>query len=219
VWIKHAPGLFALDVSPARARAAIEDYARKSGVDARPALESLGDAPLSFHALSLDEQGAAIPILNSDEGFRLLLTDPTPDELERCLVPILRPFPAGLVTGVGVVVANPVLAAPDLQKEFSRSAYHGTVVWSWQQALLAAGIARQLQRTDLPEPSRALLTRARATIWAAIDSSKELRTSELWSRSFDQDHNSIEPVGSGGADGDEYNPAHLRSTVYLGIRP
>jgi hypothetical protein len=219
VWIKHAPALFAVDVSPARARAAIEDYARKAGVDARPALESLGDAPLSFNALSLDEQGAAIPILNSDEGFRLLLTDPTPEELERCLVPILRPFPAGLVTGVGVVVANPVLAAPDLQKEFGRNAYHGTVVWSWQQALLAAGLARQLQRTDLPEPARALLTRAHAAVWAAIDRSKELRTSELWSWSFDQDHYRIAPFGSGGADVDESNAAQLWSTVYLGIRP
>ena len=219
VWIKHAPALFELDVSPARARAAIADYARTAGVDARPALESLGEASLSFHALSLDEQGAAIPVLNSDEGFRLLLTDPAPDELARCLVPILRPFPAGLVTGAGVVVANPVLATPDLQKEFGRNAYHGTVVWSWQQALLAAGIARQLQRTDLPENSRTLLTLARAAVWAAIDRSKELRTSELWSWVFDQDHYRIEPFGSGGADVDESNAAQLWSTVYLGISP
>ena len=40
------------------------------------ALRALGRAPLAFHALSLDEQGRAVPILNSDEGFRLLLTEP-----------------------------------------------------------------------------------------------------------------------------------------------
>ena len=98
-------------------------------------------APLAFHALSLDEQGMPIPILHSDEGFRLLLTEPAPDELTRCIAAIMRPFPAGLMTDVGLLVANPALASADLRRDFTRFAYHGTVVWSWQQALLAAGLS------------------------------------------------------------------------------
>jgi hypothetical protein len=219
VWAKNAPALFAVDVSRVQAGVTIAEYAREVGVDSRAALEAFGDSPLRFHALSLDERGTPIPILNSDEGFRLLLTDPTPEELDRCLVAILRPFPAGLVTGVGIVVANPALAGAELRRSFGRNAYHGTVVWSWQQALLAAGIDRQLKRADLPEESRLLLTRARNTVWDAIERSNELRTSELWSWSYSNGGYRIEPFGRSGADADESNAAQLWSTVFLGIGP
>ena len=216
-WATRAPPLFEVDVAAAEARAAVIAYAKEIEVDGARALQSLGDMPLAFHALSLDEQGKPVRILNSDEGFRLLLTEPTPAALERSLVSVLRPFPAGLVTDVGVVVANPVLASAAQQREFTRFAYHGTVVWSWQQALLAAGIERQLQRADLPESSRALLTRARGEVWAVIDNSKALRTSELWSWSYAGGQFHLEPFGRPGADVDESNAAQLWSTVYLGL--
>jgi len=218
VWMERAPAFFAVGISAMRARQAISDYAKDIGVGAERALHGL-DAPLAFHALSLDEQGAPIPILHSDEGFRLLLTEPAPDELARCLDAIMRPFPAGLMTDVGLLVANPALASADLQREFTRFAYHGTVVWSWQQALLAAGIERQLQRADLPERTRAELERAREQIWTVIYRSKDLRTSELWSWSYARGQFRIEPFGRPGADVDESNAAQLWSTVFLGLSP
>ena len=58
------------------ARADITAYAQEIGVDGERALRAMGEQPLAFHALSLDEQGRPVPILNSDEGFRLLLTEP-----------------------------------------------------------------------------------------------------------------------------------------------
>ena len=33
----------------------------------------------------------------------------------RCLAAIMRPFPAGLMTDVGLVVANPALASAELR--------------------------------------------------------------------------------------------------------
>jgi hypothetical protein len=181
----------------------------------------MGDKTLAFHALSLDENGRPVPILNSDEGFRLLLTEPSVAELERCVVAIMRPFPAGLVTDVGLVVANPAPAGAELEREFTRFAYHGTVVWSWQQALLAAGLERQLRRGDLPAATRDMLSNARAKLWGVIDRGKALRTSELWSWSYvaasGQFH--MEPFGRPGADVDESNAAQLWSTVYLGLTP
>ena len=45
-------------------------------MDGERAVRALDDGALEFHALSLDEQGRPIPILHSDEGFRLLLTGP-----------------------------------------------------------------------------------------------------------------------------------------------
>ena len=218
-WSTHAPRLFAVDIPNKDARAAVATYAKEIGVDAAAALRSLADAQLAFHALSLDEQGRPIPVLNSDEGFRLLLDDPDPEDLRRCLDAILRPFPAGLVTDVGIVVANPALAAPDVRREFTRFAYHGTVVWSWQQALLAAGLERQSRRTDLPASLRTDLRRALRDVWAVISNTRALRTSELWSWSYANGAYRMEPFGRPGADVDESNAAQLWSTVYLGLTP
>jgi len=218
-WTAHVPGLFAVDIPATRARTDITAYAAEVGVDAQHALSSQGSASIEFHALSLDEQGHAVPILNSDEGFRLLFTEPTPEELERCVVAIMRPFPAGLMTDVGLLVANPVFSAPDLRREFTRFNYHGTVVWSWQQALLAAGLERQLRRADLSATTRAQLAFARADLWAAIGNSKALRTSELWSWSYSAGQYHAQPFGRPGADVDESNAAQLWSTVLLGLTP
>jgi hypothetical protein len=131
----------------------------------------------------------------------------------------MRPFPAGLLTDVGLLVANPALASTELQRDFSRSAYHGTVVWSWQQALLAAGLDRQLQRTDLPASTRARLARARSDLWSVIEKSRALRTSELWSWTYSAGQFRIAPFGASGADADESNAAQLWSTVFLGLAP
>jgi hypothetical protein len=218
VWSARAPALFAADIPATSARSAVTAYAKEIGVDSSRALRGLDDRPLAFHALSLDEKGTPVPILHSDEGFRLLLTEPTPAELTRCIGAIMRPFPAGLMTDAGLLVANPALASESLRREFTRFAYHGTVVWSWQQALLAAGIERQLRRDDLPARSRAQLQHARAELWAVINRSKALRTSELWSWSYAKGQFRIEPFGRPGADVDESNAAQLWSTVFLGLK-
>ncbi|HEV7609760.1 MAG TPA: hypothetical protein VGO61_20665 [Steroidobacteraceae bacterium] len=219
VWAMRAPSLFDVDVPAARARADISAYATEIGVDGASALRNLGERLFAFHALSLDESGRAVPILHSDEGFRLLFTEPAPTEIERCIDAILRPFPAGLMTDAGLLVANPALAGAELRREFTKSAYHGTVIWSWQQALLAAGLERQLRREDLPEPMRARLLQARTTLWAAIDRTAPMRTSELWSWTYVDGQYRAEPFGRGGADVDESNAAQLWSTVYLGLAP
>ncbi len=223
VWAEHAPRHFEVVVDAARGRTAIEAYGKEIGVDVAQALHALGSRPLRFHALSLDDAGVAIPILHSDEGFRLLLAEPPARELADSIEAIMRPFPAGLLSDAGLLVSNPALAPPELRREFTRFAYHGTVVWSWQQALMAAGFERQLHRADLPAPLRARLESARATLWSVIERTNALRTSELWSWSWTGDarggHYRIEPFGRAGADADESNAAQLWSTVYLGLKP
>jgi hypothetical protein len=216
-WTAQAPPLFNVDIPASRARHDIAAYAKETGVDGGRARRSLNDASMSFHALSLDDQGEGIPILNSDEAFRLLLTEPAPDDLTRCITAIMRPFPAGLMTDVGMLVANPALASANLRRDFTRFAYHGTVVWSWQQALLAAGLERQLRRGDLPATVRTQLMHARAHLWTVIERSRTLRTSELWSWSYANGRYRMEPFGQSGVDADESNAAQLWSTVFLGI--
>ncbi len=219
VWQRAAPPLFAMTVPNARASADISAYAGKVGVPPAPALASLGTAPLAFNALSLDDAGRPVPVLHSDDGFALLFGDPAVAELERSVGAMMRPFPAGLMTDVGLLVANPAFAPADVQRRFGATAYHGTVVWSWQQAILAAGLDRQLARRDLPAATRDRLAAARVALWRAIDAAGEVRTSELWSWAYAAGRYAVAPFGASGADVDESNAAQLWSTVFLALHP
>jgi len=217
VWNGRAAGLFTVAVPNALARRQLAAYCASLGIDPAAALASLGRSTLRFHALSLTPDGTAVPILNSDEGFELLFGTPDPERLEAALTAMMRPFPAGLVTDVGIVVANPVFAPPAVQARFGKNAYHGSVIWSWQQAVLAAGLERQLRRSDLSEAQRRQLLAARSRLWQAIDAGRSLRNSELWSWNYADGHFQIAPFGANAADADESNAAQLWSTVYLAI--
>jgi hypothetical protein len=219
VWREQAPRRFEVRLRHEAAVAAIKAYAASEGVPAQPALAALEPGEVRFHAVALDASGAAVPVMNSDEGFALLFGEPGPQALQQAVGNATRPFPAGLMTPVGMVVANPVFCAPQMQAGFDRHAYHGTVVWSWQQALLAAGLQRQLQRTDLPGPVRAQLLQARKTLWAAIEASHEMIDSELWSWSYSGGRYRIAPFGQAQADADESNAVQLWSTVFLALHP
>jgi glycogen debranching enzyme len=158
-------------------------------------------------------------VVHSDDGFALLFTAPDAAALDRSVAAIARPFPAGLMTDVGMLVANPAYAPAAVQERFGASAYHGTVVWSWQQAIVAAGLDRQLARTDLPAATRARMIDLRTRLWRAIDAAGEVRTSELWSWSYANGRYAVAPFGASGADVDESNAAQLWSTVFLALRP
>ena len=218
-WERHAAAMFAVRLDHAQAAAQVRAYAAQVGVPATAALASLPDRGLQFPAISLDAQGRPVPILHSDEGFDLLFGQPDVATLDRYVEDMLRPFPAGLMTGVGMVVANPAYAARDAWPLFGSNAYHGTVVWSWQQALLAAGLRRQSARADLPEAARARLAKAQARLWQGICATRSMRDSELWSWTYSGDRYHVEPFGAAGAHEDEANAAQLWSTVYLAIPP
>jgi hypothetical protein len=219
VWRTQAPPLFEVAVSRAAAAAAIQAYAAAQSIAPQPALAALGAHDLHFHAIALDASGTPIPVMHSDEGFALLFAQLDPQQVDEAVTALMRPFPAGLMTGVGMLVANPAFCAPALQARFTRNAYHGTVVWSWQQALFAAGLARQLERADLPSGVRAHLVRAQRLLWSAIEATRAMNNFELWSWSFAAGRYRVAPFGAAAADADESNAAQLWSTVYLAVRP
>lgn len=219
LWLRAAPPLFVFEINAKRARRAVSDYAKAQGVDPASALASLPKGTLRFNAIALDAKARAIPVLHSDDGFDLLFLDPPAPVLERSVQALMRPFPAGLMTDIGLLVANPAYADAHIQSLLGRNAYHGTVVWAWQQAVLAAGLDRQLQRNDLPETTRARLTDARTRLWSAIEAAHDVRTSELWSWSYADGRYRVEPFGQRGGDQDESNAAQLWSTVFLALKP
>jgi hypothetical protein len=218
-WRTRAPALFRVSYPAATVTPTIRAYARTLGVPAEPGLAALGRDPLTFHAISLDERGRPVPIIHSDESFALLFGDPSPADLDTYVGAIMRPFPAGLMTEIGLLVANPALAGTAAQGRFTPAEYHGAVVWSWQQALLAAGLERQLARRDLPGATRARLTAAQAGLWRAIGLARAVANSELWSWAYRDGRYRVVPFGAGGKDVDESNAAQLWSTVYLAVRP
>ena len=216
-WRAKAASLFDVSLANATARHDISGYAASLKIADGAALKSVGDSTVSFPALSLTADDQAIPVIHSDVGFELLFGRPTSMALEVGVAALMRPFPAGLLTPVGVVVANPVYAAPAIQEKLTRSAYHGTVIWSWQQAVLAAGLRRQLQRQDLPPALQEHLRGAQTELWRAIGAAHSMRNSELWTWSFVNGSFKIAPFGANAADADESNAAQLWSTVYLAI--
>jgi hypothetical protein len=215
IWLREAPRFFDVEVPSDAARADAEAYGRRIGVDPSPAVAALGSDSVHFRAVSLDAQGRPVPILNSDEGFALLFLDAAPAEVERAVDTLTRAFPAGLLTDVGLLVANPAYAPDALEPPFDRSRYHGTVIWSWQQALLAGGIERQLGREDLTASAREALMQARSRLQAAIAAADALRGSELWSWSQVNGRYRVEPFGQRERDETESNAAQLWSTVQL----
>ena len=217
IWHERAPPLFNTTIDNDRARASVSSYASQVGVPAADALTSLGGNSVSFHAISLDAAGKPVPIVHSDETLALLFGAPEPATLDSEVQTVIRPFPLGLLTDAGLLVANPVFADATLKARFTNHAYHGTVVWSWQQALFASGLEKQLQRTDLPVPVKQHLLTAQQTLWRVIQATQSMRSSELWSWRFEGGRYLSVPFGSSGTDADESNAAQLWSSVYLAV--
>jgi len=209
---------FRVEQSADAAAAHVKEYATGLGLDPSEAVASLR-GPLVFDAIALDAAGKPLPIMHTDDGFVLLFATPSPEYLAQVAGELVRPFPAGLRTPVGMVVANPAFASDaKLRGLFTREAYHGTVVWSWQQAMLAVGLARQIARSDLPPETRKQLVDAESALWSVIEAMSAQSAGELWTWEVKDRAIRYVPFGQGTGHVDESNAVQLWSTVYLGVR-
>jgi hypothetical protein len=208
--------LFAMTVPAAQARTQVQAYARAEGLDPAPAVAAI-TSTVFYDALALGASGQPIPVMHSDASFVLQFGAPPAAYLDTVAAQLSMPFPAGLRTAAGIVVANPAYAPEAVQRGFTRKDYHGTVVWSWQQAMLASGVRRQLARTDLPAPTRTALLAAEQALWQGILAAQERSAGELWSWQARDGKAALAMWES--SDGDEACAAQLWSTVYLAIKP
>jgi hypothetical protein len=240
--------LFRIDVPLDRARANVARYATAHGLaDPSGALDGDGAAVSVEYGIALDRQLQPLPVLHSDHGFVLAFTEPPDAYLRRVAALLTRPFPAGLASPAGILVANPAFAEPGLgvtdprdpadpsddastllTELFTPAHYHGTVIWSWQQALLARGLRRQLARGDIEPATRAALETAECALWGSIDATRGGSTRELWSWAADANGRpELRPFGAASPseagearalpDADESNAIQLWSTVYLAV--
>jgi hypothetical protein len=233
--------LFTIDSSPAAVQANVTSYAAALGVTntaSQIQATDVGNRYVSY-GIALDGMGTPLPVLHTDHGFVMEFAKPSDPYLFRVARAISPDFPAGLMSKVGVMVANPAIAPANftvtdpkdlrnpnddvpnvpLRSIFTNSHYHGAVVWSWQQALLASGIRRQLERTDITIATEAELQKAECRLWDTIDVAEQVRAGELWSWAANASGQlEYRAFGYNLADVDESNAAQLWSTVYLVVK-
>ncbi|RPD61023.1 hypothetical protein L226DRAFT_612754 [Lentinus tigrinus ALCF2SS1-7] len=246
VWEAQAPALFDVTVNGTEAEARLQNFVRAANLSSA-LLEGSGNSSagsesggVSFYALSLMEDGTPVEVLNSDTSFNLVYGANVSREFLQHVVDALQPYPRGLLTNIGMVVANPAYDSNTTNIDIlDRAAYHGTVVWSFQQGLMASGLARQLgfcsrdntttvdtNPTPSPAPSWCSdadfvqsLRDAQTRLWTSIQGAKSEIYSEVWSYAFDNSTNtfSVVDLASLSPSGTESDAIQLWSYGFLGL--
>lgn len=215
VWEANAAPYFRVTVAAKQAGESLAGYAVENGYR----MPGVPAGDVSFYAVALDAQRQPIPVMHSDVVMDLFFLQRPAPHLGEIITNLAQPFPSGLSTPVGVLAANPAFADAEARALVTRNHYHGIVVWSWQQAMMIAGLDAQLRRHDLPDALRAELQTARQEIWRGITTSKEIINSELWTFALRGDEYSITPFGQSEDHLTESNAAQLWSTVFLALGP
>ena len=175
------------------------------------------DSDVSFYALSLDSpnwKGNYLPkveVMHSDECFRHFLLNTTDQaQLTRIVnqtaTNVRRTFPVGLMTDASMLIANPAFGdAPSLARNFTNGAYHGTVVWSWQLAMMAKGMEYQLGRCSNSESAPEFcsdvsvygnLQTSYNVLWDSIEANSDQLGGEVWSWDFYNGQFHAVPLGT-----------------------
>ncbi len=169
--------------------------------------------PLEFVALSLDQAGRPIPVVNTDLATGLFLADRTPQNAEsrqraiRDVRTFVRPYPVGLlIDRLGPVVANDAYATPDVWEAFRRDLYHSPrVVWGREANLIMLGLAKQIgslvdasgrARDSALAPYVTELRDVLRRTTAAVEASG-LKHNELWSYEIEASPLRLKPIRYG----------------------
>ncbi|KAM6524470.1 hypothetical protein FALCPG4_010082 [Fusarium falciforme] len=248
VWEDKTLPLFQYNITTDKATSLLEEYTSKNHFYDGPAqMESLrkysSAGKVVDYALAIKtvDSPDKIIVTHTDTAFRLFLINSDDGEQLTTFInatanTILRPFPAGLSTPVGAVVANPALSGDDdLIGIFTNSAYHGTVVWGWQLALMAKGLERQLQRCLACHAKRApclirhvpsfcrdegvynALRGAYNHLWDLIAANSDQLQSEVWSWTYSKEGYKFSPLGAL-TSGTESNIRQLWSLSFLAVK-
>ena len=170
---------------------------------------------LVIPVLSFNADGSPNEVVHSDVAFNLFYGNLSEQELNRILTFLEQPFPLGLLTPVGPVVANPILSPnTDHYTLLGFGQYHGMVVWSWQSAMLQFGLIRQAKEHP---GSRHRIEALVESLGEAEERVGELATSELWAVNLTPQGLKARGYGVTG-DQTESNAMQLWSTVYPSLR-
>ena len=207
IWEDETLQFFQITVPKATATTLVLNYASHIAV---PSNTDSIDSDITYYGLALDGSvgGPIVPVMNTDDCFRHFFLNTTNQTqlsayLDQTADHILKPFPVGLASDVGLFVANPAYSGDNgLSGSLSSDDYHGTVVWSWQLAMMGAGLSRQLGRcssNDTPDFCKDStlhnkILSAYNRLWDMIDANRAQLSSEVWSWHYDSGYKVI-PLG------------------------
>lgn len=152
--------------------------------------------------------------MNSDDSFRHFLLNTTDQDqltsfLNQTANNIRRTFPAGLMTDAGMLVSNPAYGDDSVYADyFTTTDYHGTVIWSWQLAMMAKGLEFQLGRcTGSPSENSTAefcdsdvvlgnVKDAYNILWDSIEANSDQLAKELWSWKYENEKFQAAPYSS-----------------------
>ncbi|KAI1757356.1 hypothetical protein F4782DRAFT_225346 [Xylaria castorea] len=195
-WEENALPFFEVEISANEAQDLVKDYVAQSKFPGDVNTTELS-SPVRFYGIALEAKNhPVVKVMNTDDCFRLYLLNTTNQYqlsafLSQTVDNILRPFPLGLSTPVGLLVANPAYAQGSVNiEDFKTSSYHGLVIWSWQLSMMAAGLERQLDRCDdggdnpdfcSDTPLHDRIIEAYNHLWDIIEQNRDHLSSEVWS--------------------------------------
>ncbi|KAI0122025.1 carbohydrate-binding module family 52 protein [Daldinia grandis] len=235
IWEDKTLSFFQVNITTEEARGLVERYVEETRFPGKVNSSDL-NSPVVFYGLALAGDGQSIvQVMNTDDCFRLFLLNGT-DQIQvsaflsQVTDNILRQFPLGLSTSVGPVVANPAYVDGSANiKEFTESAYHGTVVWGWQLAMMAVGLERQLGRCEGEELAYCAETKLHGRVleaynhlWDLIDANRKHLSNEVWSWVYRDDDFHYTPLGAlpppDGQSPVESNIRQLWSLAFLAMK-
>ena len=255
IWEENTLQFFERNFTVDEARDNLQSFVNTSTFYNGPTNDSSlpQDGNITTYAIALQGYNnlSSVDVLHSDTAFRLFFlnassSSPEAEAQETRFInatadSLVRPFPAGLLTPQSMVVANPALSGSDvLTENFTNAAYHGTVVWSFQLAMMAKGLERQLARcnstkyvapntTQTPqwcddETVEPNVRRAYNALWDSIEANAAQLQSEVWSWTFNNDTGTFTttPLGAlppppGVSSGTESNVRQLWSLTFLSV--
>ena len=159
VWEDNTLHFFAVTEPVESASSLVASYAASNFTGPSGVEDITG--PVTYYALALDgnNKQQVVKVMNSDICFRLFLLNSTQNDELTVLMNstannIQAQFPVGLSTDTGMLVSNPAYGGdPVYGMNWTTSAYHGTVIWSWPMAMMAKGLERQIARCDVSSPA------------------------------------------------------------------
>jgi hypothetical protein len=220
VWQTLAASYW-IELSPSEVRSRLKSFAATLPDSQRATFENLTQArpdllqaPFRFPVLSFNDDMSPVVVPHTDVAFTLFYGHPSQQQLDATLSLLERPFPFGLATPAGPLVASPVFSTdPGHYRSLGFGQYHDLVVWSWPSAMLQFGLLRQQGRfPSLDSRIDGVLTQIRQS----EDRVGALATSELWAVGL-ADGITWRAYGVAG-DQAESNALQLWSTVYPALQ-
>ena len=227
IWEDQTLQFFEITVPKSKATSLISSYAESLSVPSK--VETI-ESDITYYGVALNGSVSdpIVPVMNTDDCFRHFLLNTTNQTqlsafLSQTADHILQPFPVGLSSDVGLFVANAGYSGnATFADEFSNDDYHGTVVWSWQLAMMSAGLSRQLGRCSADsapdfckdETLRTKIVSAYNRLWDLIDANRAQLSNEVWSWRY-EDGFKVTQLGELTAN--ESNIRQLWSLAFLAV--